>query len=113
MSTLTLAEAAPFFKKKNARAVRALLKADPSIPWFKAAGKILFLEADLERWGQARYSEPAKKLLQGATCTDEGKRESGKSVSQELDNLLKPPIGKERRASNTNSTTKRGTLRAV
>ena len=76
--TLTLAEAAPILQRKNARSVRKFIRDNPTVPWRKIGGKIVFLVADLEEWIRHGYSEPARKLLKGEPCLSE--EESGGSA---------------------------------
>ena len=106
MAILTLKDAAPVLSVKNARAVRRLIRQDPTLPFAKKGKRWLVVDTDLEKWVRGGYSDRATKLLEDQ-CTDgEG---SGTSASEALDALLKQPTGKGQKPLNTSSTRRRGT----
>ena len=109
MTALTLKEVAAKLHKSDERGVLRLASADPSFPINRKVKPHLVLEEDLDAWIREGYTDEAKRMLRGETCTDEVNGESGRSASEALDRLLGHPIKSVRKLSNTNSTPNFGT----
>ena len=85
MTILTLADAARVLGVKNARAVRRLIRQDPTLPFARKGKRWLAVEADLEQWVRHDYEEKAKQLLAG-TLVDEDA--ATRSAAHFLDDYL-------------------------
>ena len=93
MAILTLDDAAPFLGVKNGRAVRRLIRLDPTIPFAKKGRRWLAVEEDLLVWVRSGYSEQAKRLLGGTPIPDE----ATESAARELDERLATHPARRRR----------------
>ena len=120
MSVLTLTTAAPLMginngdQKKDVRAMRRVIRLDPTCPFAKKGNRWLAVEVDFLEWIRRDYTDAAKQLLQEGVCINDGIQKpgsgtgTGTSALQVIESHLGPRTRRKRARSSTSSTPRLG-----